>query len=99
MDYNAELGHIATNSVHGEFYVIDHDGTFVANDPQQSIQLAASPAGDFLYRFGDPARYQQGDPPRILENWNSASTGHKQIGGAHDVHWIKPGLPGAFCIL
>jgi len=24
---------------------------------------AAGPAGDFLYRFGDPARYGQGEPP------------------------------------
>ena len=95
LDYNAELGQIVTNSVHGEFYVIDHDGTFVAGDPRKSIELAAGPAGDFLYRFGDPARYDQGDPPRILENWNTATSGHKQIGGAHDVQWIKPGLPGA----
>ena len=94
LDYNAELGHIVTNSVQGEFYVIDHDGTFVAGDPERSIELAAGPAGDFLYRFGDPARYGQGDPPRILENWNSATSGHKQIGGAHDVHWIRLGLPG-----
>lgn len=95
LDYNAELGHIVTNSVHGEFYVIDHDGTFVPGNPQKSIELAASPAGDFLYRFGDPARYGQGEPPRIQENWNVATSGHKQIGGAHDVQWIKPGLPGA----
>ena len=95
MDYNAELGYIVTNSVHGEFYVIDHDGTFVAGDAKRGIEMAAGPAGDFLYRFGDPARYGQGEPPRILENWNSATTGHKQIGGAHDVHWIRPGLPGA----
>ena len=60
-----------------------------------SIAKAASPAGDFLYRFGDPARYGQGDPPRVLENWDSATSGHKQMGGAHDVHWIRPGLPGA----
>jgi len=93
--YNAELGQIVTNSVHGEFYVIDHDGTFVPGDPKKSIELAAGPAGDFLYRFGDPARYGQGEPPRILENWNTATSGHKQIGGAHDVQWIKPGLPGA----
>ena len=95
MDYNAELGHIVTNSVHGEFYVIDHDGTFVAGDPKRSIELAAGPGGDFLYRFGDPARYSQGDPPRVLENWNTATSGHKQIGGSHDIQWIRPGLPGA----
>ncbi|MBN2090577.1 aryl-sulfate sulfotransferase [candidate division KSB1 bacterium] len=95
IDYNAELGHIVINSVHGEFYIIDHDNTFLANDPTGSITLAATTAGDFLYRFGDPARYNQGDPPSILEDWTTSTTGNKQIGGSHDVHWIKPGLPGA----
>ena len=94
LDYNAELGQIVTNSVQGEFYVIDHDNTFLPGDPNGSIALAASDAGDFLYRFGDPARYEQGDPPAILEDWTKSTTGHKQIGGAHDIHWIKPGLPG-----
>lgn len=95
LDYNAESGHVVINSVQGELYVVDHDGTFVAGDPSASIAAAASPKGDFLYRFGDPARYAQGDPPKVLENWDSATSGHKQMGGAHDVHWIRPGLPGA----
>ena len=95
LDYNAESGHIVINSVQGELYVIDHDGTFVAGDPQAGIAKAAGAAGDFLYRFGDPARYGQGDPPRVLENWDSATSGHKQMGGSHDAHWIRPGLPGA----
>jgi len=95
LDYHPELGHIVTNSVQGEFYVIDHDGTFVAGDPQASIELAASETGDFLYRFGDPARYEQGDPPSILEDWTQCTVGHKQIGGSHDVQWIDDGLPGA----
>ncbi len=95
LDYNAELGHVVTSSVQGEIYVIDHDKTFLPGDPAASIKLAAGAAGDFLYRFGDPARYDQGDPPRILENWDNSTSGHKQIGGCHDVHWIKPGLPGA----
>ncbi len=95
MDYNAESGHIVINSVQGELYVIDHDGTFIVGDSKASIVKAAGPAGDFLYRFGDPARYAQGDPPRVLENWDNATSGHKQMGGAHDVHWIRPGLPGA----
>jgi hypothetical protein len=73
MDYNAELGHVVINSVQGELYVIDHDGTFISGDPKASIAKAAGPAGDFLYRFGDPARYGQGDPPRVLENWDSAT--------------------------
>lgn len=95
VDYNAELGQVVTSSVQGEIYVIEHDKTFIAGDPQASIKAAAGPAGDFLYRFGDPARYGQGDPPRILENWDSSTSGDKQIGGCHDVHWIRPGLPGA----
>ena len=95
LDYNAELGHVVINSVQGEFYVIDHDGTFVAGDPARSVELAAGPKGDFLYRFGDPARYGRGDRPAILEDWTRSTTGHKQIGGSHDVQWIRPGLPGA----
>lgn len=95
MDYNAASGHLVINSVQGELYVIDHDGTFIAGDAKASIAKAAGPAGDFLYRFGDPARYAQGDPPRVLENWDSATSGHKQMGGSHDAHWIRSGLPGA----
>jgi hypothetical protein len=89
IDYNDSLGQIVTNSVQGEFYIIDHDNTFLAGSPAGSITLAATSAGDFLYRFGDPARYNQGSSP------TTSSTGNKQIGGSHDVHWIKPGLPGA----
>ena len=95
LDYNAESGHIVTNSVQGELYVIDHDGTFIPDDPEASIALAASEAGDFLYRFGDPARYEQGDIPAFLEDWTQLSMGHKQLGGTHDVQWIRPGLAGA----
>jgi hypothetical protein len=95
IDYNETLGHIVINSVHGEFYIIDHDNTFLTGNPSGSIALAATTAGDFLYRFGDPARYNQGDPPSILLDWTASTTGNKQIGGSHDVHWIKPGLPGA----
>lgn len=95
IDFNQTLDQIVINSVQGEFYVIDHGNTFVAGNPTNSIALAASAAGDFLYRFGDPARYEQGDPPSVLEDWTSSTTGHKQIGGSHHVSWIPAGLPGA----
>ena len=95
LDYSPVSGHIVINSVQGELYVIDHDGTFVAGDAKAGIAKAAGPAGDFLYRFGDPARYGQGDPPRVLENWDSATSGHKQMGGSHHASWIPEGLPGA----
>ena len=86
---------IVINSVHGEFYVIDHGNTFLKGNPQSSISLAASSKGDFIYRFGDPAKYDQGDPPSVLENWEKATSGHKQLGGSHNIQWIKKGMPGA----
>jgi len=102
MDYNEELDRVVINSVQGEFYVIDHGATFIAGNPEASIALAASSVGDFLYRFGDPARYDQGDPPYFPPNWLEPSTGHKQMGGTHDIQWIRaahytggPVLPGA----
>ena len=94
LDYNQELDYIVINSVHGEFYVIDHGNTFIPNNPASSIALAAGSTGDFKYRFGDPAKYDKGDPPSVLDNWEKATAGHKQLGGSHDIQWIKPGLPG-----
>lgn len=95
MDYNQSLDQVVINSVHGEFYVIDHGGTFVKNDSAASVTLAASAKGNFLYRFGDPAKYGQGSSPSFSTNPEKTSTGNKQIGGAHDIQWIKSGLPGA----
>lgn len=95
LDYNQDLDLVVVNSVHGEFYVIDHGNTFLPNNAAGSIALAATSAGDFLYRFGDPAKYDKGDPPSVLDNWEKATAGHKQLGGSHDIQWIRPGLPGA----
>ncbi len=95
IDYNQALDQIVINSVRGEFYVIDHGNTFIAGNPADSIALAASAAGDFLYRFGDAARYSQGSPPSILADWTVSTTGNKQIGGAHHASWIAAGLSGA----
>ncbi len=94
LDYNEQLDQIVINSVHGEFYVIDHGGTFVKNDSAASVAMAASSKGDFLYRFGDPAKYGQGTSPSFTPNPEKTTSGNKQIGGAHDIQWIKPGLPG-----
>ena len=98
IDYNPDLGHVAisTNRFF-EIYIIDHDGTFVAGDPEESRRLAAGEAGDFLYRFGNPANYGQGDFPYYSDKeWFILPyAGHRQIGGNHDIQWIKEGLPGA----
>ncbi len=95
LDYNEALDQIVVNSAQGEFYVIDHGNTFIAGNPSGSVALAASPAGDFLYRFGDPARYKQGDPPSVLKDWTNATAGNKQMGGSNHVQWIRSGLSGA----
>jgi len=95
LDYNRDLDQVVINSVQGEFYIIDHGNTFLAGNPSGSIALAATSAGDFLYRFGDPARYSQGSAPSIGTNWETASSGNKQIGGSANVQWIAAGLPGA----
>ena len=98
IDYNPETGHLAisSNRTH-EIYIVDHDGTFVPGDPEESLRLSASEAGDFLYRFGNPAIYGQGEYPHFAKkNWSlEAYSGHKQMGGNHDIQWIKDGLPGA----
>ena len=95
IDYNTNLGQIVINSAGGEFYVISHSNTFLAGNPSGSIALAASTNGDFLYRFGDPARYSQGNPPSIQQNWATSTTGNKQIGASSHAQWIPAGLPGA----
>ena len=98
LDYNPATGHIAVSCNRSEeIYIIDHDGTFVAGDPEESHELAASEAGDFLYRFGNPANYGQGEYPYYAKkNWQlQAFAGHQQVGGVHDIQWIKDGLPGA----
>ena len=80
------------NSVQGEFYVINHGGTIVPGNPTASIALAATTAGDFLYRFGDPARYGQGTTPSITGI--TSSQGTKQLGGATTSSGLGPVCPG-----
>ena len=98
VDYNPETGHVAVSCNRTrEIYIIDHDGTFVAGDPEESHELAAGEAGDFLYRFGNPANYGQGEHPHYAKkDWALQEySGHLQMGGNHDIQWIEDGLPGA----
>ena len=62
-----------------ELWIIDHS---------LSTAEAAGPAGDLLWRWGNPAAYQQGDP-----------VDDRQLFRQHDVQWIEDGLPGAGNIL
>ena len=75
IDYNANLDQIAISSrVLSEIIIIDHGVT---------TAQAAGPAGDFLYRWGNPENYDRGTPAeRMLFN-------------QHDIQWIADDCPGA----
>jgi hypothetical protein len=75
LDYNAELDQIVVSSHHqDELWIIDHNTTTAE---------AAGPAGDLLYRWGNPQMYDAGAPADTL------------LSGQHDPEWIAEGLPGA----
>jgi hypothetical protein len=98
IDYDPASGHLAISSNRtNEIYIVDHDSTFIAGNPEGSLRLAASDSGNFLYRFGNPANYDQGEHPHYAkQNWSLEEfSGHMQMGGNHDIQWIKDGLPGA----
>ena len=75
LDYNEELDQIIFSSNYlWEVFVIDHGTT---------AYEAQGDAGDFLYRWGNPANYDRGDEESGM------------LFAQHDVHWIPDGLPGA----
>jgi hypothetical protein len=86
VDYNEDLDLIVTNSrPWGEFYVIDHGKTFVSTADWAANRTAAKgPLGDFIYRFGNSASYNQGTAPSFM------SEGTQQIWLAHNIQWIRP---------
>ena len=78
INYDAERDQIVWSSrTFSEFYVIDHATT---------TEEAAGPAGDILFRYGNPLAY--GD-----------KKGERQLFFQHDAEVIEPGLPGAGNIL
>jgi hypothetical protein len=79
IDYNAALDQILLSVRNfSEIWVIDHDTTTAE---------AAGPAGDLLYRWGNPAAYDSGDAD------------NQQLFVQHDAQWIPEGSPGAGHIL
>ena len=102
LDYNEALGQIVVNnSTDSEFYILDHQGTFVSGDPARSAALAAGAKGDFLYRWGNPSVSDSGAGMRYSED-RGATDGDQQVFFSHDVQWIRPtmytggpALPGA----
>jgi hypothetical protein len=91
MDYNADRDEVVLSSrQYSEFYVVDHNTT---------IAEAKGKKGDFLYRFGSPYNYASDDQlgagkgKAKFPSYLSAEL--TQIWGAHNIHWIPNGLPGA----
>ena len=91
-DYNSARDEVVLNSrTFSEFYVIDHSKT--------SEELKGK-SGDFIWRFGSPSNYSSED--QLGEGHENAvpypgarDASYDQIYGAHDIHWIPDGEPGA----
>ncbi len=89
-DHNAVLDQvIINNSGFSESYVVDHGATFVPGDPEESIELAASDAGDFIFRWGNPCVYDSGDCPSATNEGQASTNGHQQVYFTHDIQWIR----------
>lgn len=72
LDYHPGLDQIvfSSNSL-DEIFIIDHGIT---------TEEAAGPAGDFLYRWGNPSNYER--------------KGQHVLWNVHGVNWIDEGMPG-----
>jgi len=79
VEYNEELDQIIVSPrTYSEIWVIDHNTT---------TEEATGPAGDLLYRWGNPATYDVGTPE------------DRPLYFQHDPTWIPDGYPGAGNIL
>ncbi|MGM5469429.1 aryl-sulfate sulfotransferase [Flavobacteriaceae bacterium LMO-SS05] len=81
INYHADLNQIAFSSPSlNEMFIIDHSTTSEEAAGHKGGRWGKG--GDFLYRWGNPQNYRQGD-----------ST-NQQSFGQHDVRWVEKGHPG-----
>ena len=78
VSYNAELDQIALSGhTFDEIYIIDHGTT--SSQSSGHVGGTQGKGGDLLYRWGNPAAYNQGGDTDQVFN------------GQHDPHWIQYG--------
>jgi len=82
VQYNASLDQIILSARKlSEFYIIDHSTTTA--EAATSSGGTYGKGGDFLYRWGNAAAYNQG------------TASDQKLFGQHYPHWISSGLPDA----
>jgi hypothetical protein len=92
LDYNEARDEIVFNIGGDEFVVIDHGKTFVSTTNwAANFAAAAGKDGDFLYRFGSPAKYGQGAYAAAYTTAPvSGSNKDQQLFFYHAIQWIRP---------
>jgi hypothetical protein len=86
IDYNPELDQIMVSvREFSEVWIIDHSTTTA--EAAGHTGGRSGRGGDILYRYGNPAAYNQG------------TRADQKFFYQHDAKWIEPGLPGAGNIL
>jgi len=80
VDYNEELDQIIISAHNfSEFWIIDHSTSI--EESASSNGGKYDKGGDLLYRWGNPAAYEQGN------------VGDQKLFLQHHTHWIPEGLP------